>query len=342
MVRFLLIMLIGKISISLCTAQHFSEEQYQPKHDTLNTQAVSDTLPQHLSDSLNIQTTADTTAQQKRKYTRMDFTIDAFCNVLGVTNYNAPAFTEPNNMLLYYNLTFTNSLNIKKKIILNTHFYNELGYRILFDSISAIINDRYDFDNSLLLPFGNEKLSVSLNVNINSQFWKHYDYRTNDEGETERFLYTSARSPSYTVYSGGINYTFWKQANVNLGIASAKTTKIKNQSLFNERESDVLYDIEKGKKSITTFGFNLTLQIPQQKILKNFYFENFTTLFIQADAYQALKHTTVDTKNAFHYVFFSRFRLSLKTDIKYDMEAFGTKPYIVNQLMLGVFFNNQL
>jgi hypothetical protein len=304
-------------------AQDFLEEQQQMQLDSLNIQTVSDTI-----------------IKQKRESSRMDFTIDAFCNVLGVTNHNAPSFSEPNNILLYYNLTFMNCLNIKEKIILNTYFYNELGYKIYFDSISLIVDDRYDFNNSLLLPFGYKNLSISLSANINSQFWKHYDYRTNDEGETERFLYTSARSPSYTTYSGGINYSFWEQASLNLGIASAKKTKIKNQSLFDERKSEVLYDIEKGKKRIIVFGFNLTLQIPQQKILKNIYFENFTEFFIQADAYQALKHATVDMKNAFHYVFFSRFRLSLKTDIKYDMDAFGTKPYIVNQLMLGVFFNN--
>jgi hypothetical protein len=107
-------------------------------------------------------------------------------------------------------------------------------------------------------------------------------------------------------------------------------------------DTESLYGVEKGKKRIITFGFSLTLQIPQQKIFKNLYFENFTGMFMQADRYQALKHTTVDMKNAFHYVFFSNFRLSFKTDIRYDMDAFGTKPYIVNQLMLGVFFNNKL
>jgi hypothetical protein len=325
-------------------AQDFSGEQFQTQSDSLKMQVAPDTTVIDLSedsqippDLLNTQTILDTIT----KHTRMDFTIDAFCNVLGVTNHNAPSFSDPNNLLLYYSLTFINCLNIKEKIMLNTYFYNELGYRIYFDSISLIMDDRYDFNNSLLLPFGYKNLSISLSADINSQFWKHYDYRINDEGETERFLYTSARSPSYTVYSGGINYSFWEQANINLGIASAKKTKIKNQSLFNERESEDLYGIEKGKKRIITFGFNLTLQIPQQKILKNLYFENFTGMFMQAEAYQALKHTTVDIKNAFHYVFFSYFRLSLKTDLKYDMEAFGTKPYIVNQLMLGVYFNNK-
>jgi len=319
------ILLQGVFPISLSIAQDLSEDCNKTQHDSLHIQMISDTI-----------------ARPKRVGVYMDFMLDAFCNILGTSYYNAPSFTEPNNMLLYYNITFVNILNIKEKIILNTYFYNELGYKIFFDSISLIMDDRYDFNNMLLLPFGYKNLSISLNADINSQFWKHYDYRINAEDETERFLYTSARSPSYTVYSGGINYRFWKQSSINLGIASAKKTKIKNQSLFDERESDELYGIEKGKKRIFTFGFNLTTQIVQQKIFKNLYFENYTGIFIQADRYQALKHTTIDMKNTFHYVFFSNFRLSLKTDLRYDVNAFGTRPYVVNQLMLGIFFNSKL
>ena len=267
---------------------------------------------------------------------------DAFFNVLGAFNHNAPSHAEADNIVLYYNMTFENKLNIQKKIILTTYYFYEFGNRFYFDTVSTIINDRWDFNNKLLLPFGNKNLSFSLSINTNSQYRNQYDYKYNDEGIAVRYLYTSSGSPKYTTYSGGLNYDFLKRSSVNVSLASAKRTKIKNQKLFDTREASYLYGIEKGKNKLVTYGFNATLHISRQKIFKNFYVENYTGTFVQAKKYQAFKHTTIDVKNVFHYVFFSNFRLSYKTDLKYDLAVYGKKPYITNQLMLGVYFNNKL
>lgn len=312
------------------------------KADTLNLQAISDTLTQKVKEIITASYPIVLPKPTPNVY--MNFILDAFLNVLGTVNHNAPAQTEPNNIVFYYSFTFENRLFIKKKVILNTYYFYEFGNRYFFeDSIpSAIINDRWDLNNKLLIPFGNKNLSFSLSVNMTSQYCKQYDYRTNDSGEQERYIYTCSGSPKYTIYSGGLNYDFWKRSSINVSLASAKKTSLKTQKLFNERQTDFLYGIEKGKNKLFTYGVNVTLQISRQKIFKNFYFENSTDFFVEGKKYQAFKYTTIDLKNTFHYLFFSHFRFSFKTDLKYNIEVFGTKPFITNQLMLGVYFNNKI
>ena len=308
--------------------------------DSLDFQSVSDSLAQKVKD---FQSKTYKPAPPPSPGTYMNFTLDAFLNILGTINHNAPTYTEPNNMVFYYSLTFENRLTIQKKLYLNTYYFYEFGNRYFFDTIpSSIINDRWDFNNKILIPFGFKNFSFSLSINTTSQYRNQYDYRTNDEGVEERYLYTSAGSPKYTTYSGGFNYDFWDRSSVDFSLASAKRTKIKNQRLFDTRETDYLYGIEKGNNKLIEYGFNITLQIGRQKIFKNFYWENYTETFIQAKQYQAFKHTTIDMKNIFHYIFFSYFRLSFKTDLRYDTDIYDKKPFITNQLMLGVYFNNRM
>lgn len=285
---------------------------------------------------------SDSLVSRRRKNTTINLIADAFFNILGMFYYNSSSSNDYNNLYLYYNITISSEMNVRDIIFLRTYFYNEFGYRIYFDSTSHIISDQYDINNTLLFPFGNKKFSASLGINISSQFWKHYEYITNEDGESEKVLQSSFLSPSTTLYSGGISFDFWDQSAINFSIASAQKTKIKNQALFDEQGTEFLYGLEKGQKRKYFFGFSLSLQITQQKIFKNFYFENMTEAFIQADRYQAFKYTTVNMRNAFHYLFFSHFRLSFQTELQYDVDAIGVKPYIVNQLMFGVYFNNQL
>jgi hypothetical protein len=110
MARFFAIFLLEISFFSLSVAQGFSEKQYQTPHNSLkNIQAIIDTIMQNFPmkdyqisyDSLNAQAISDTSVQQKQDSSYMNFMLDAFCNVLGVSNYNAPTFTEPNNVLLY-------------------------------------------------------------------------------------------------------------------------------------------------------------------------------------------------------------------------------------------------
>ena len=242
----------------------------------------------------NIYQNSNITEYQKLINYFLNFEFDGFINLLGTAYKNAPSYTEPNNIVFYFNISFENRLNIRKVIILHTYYYNEFGNRFYFDTTNVIINDRWDFNNKLLLPFGNKKVSASLSINTTSQYRKNYDYRYNENGEIERYIYTCSGSPKYTIYSGGINYDFFDRSSINVSLASAKRTVIKNSKLFDYRETDFLYGVEKGKKKLVVYGFNATLQISRQKIFKNFYIENYTETFTEGKKHQALKYTTVD------------------------------------------------
>jgi hypothetical protein len=136
-----------------------------------------------------------------------------------------PIYEEDKSHLYYYYcLNFRNDIKVGK-LTLRSYFFNEFGIRKYKDSISAISEDMYNFRNSLLIPVGIKKLRLQVGISSKSQFWKHYDYREDNGGGLERYLFSSYLSPGYTYYTGGVSYSFWEQSSVELGLIGAQTVE---------------------------------------------------------------------------------------------------------------------
>jgi len=270
----------------------------------------------------------------------LDLNLDFYTTLNGNRSINSQDELSKNNLYVYYNFTLQNRTKIKKLKITN-YFFNEFGIRRFKDSINAVAEDIYNLKNSISLPFKKTRFDFNLTVSSKSQFWPHYTYKLDSNNRYQKSIYTSYLSPGYIIYSGGMRYNFWNYSSIEIGLASGKTTKIKNQDLFTERKAGKLYGLNKGMRKKTTIGFHLLVNISNKKLYKNFYMEQFSQLFVDKDSLLKIKSYTLDINNVFHYVFLKFIRLSLRTKILYDRTVF-VKPALIQQISIGFYLNNKL
>jgi len=246
---------------------------------------------------------------------------------------------DKSNMYFYYNVTLNNRLQLKK-VRINTYLFNEFGKRFYLDSINTVSEDLYYFKNTLNYPLlGKDNINLNFMINIKSQLWEHYDYTLDSLDRAVRYLYSSYYTPGYMLFSGGLGYSFWEGCAIDFGIAGGKITKIKNQRIFEERGTDVLYGVEKGNKRKVVFGLNLQVNIMPKIINKHLAWENYTQLFIPNQHLGEVKYYTLDFNNAIHYLFLKYMRISLRTTINHDLDI-QDKPQIINQITVGFYLSN--
>lgn len=286
--------------------------------------------------------TNDTIKQKsiKKNFKLIDATTDFYTTLNGTKSKNTQEEILKNNIHFYYNFTVQNRTNFRK-VKLTNYFFNEFGIRNFQDSIVAITEDIYNFKNSLSIPIKKSKFAFNFTVSNKSQFWKHYTFKPDSNKKYNKSLYTSYLSPGYTIYSGGIRFNFWNYSSIELGIASGRTTKIKNQDIFSERNATKLYGLNSGRRKKTVFGFHFLVNISTKKLFKNFYMEQFSQVFMDKDSLLKIKSYNIDINNAFHYVFLKYVRLSLRTKILYDAAVF-TDPTLIQQISIGFYLNNKL
>lgn len=246
--------------------------------------------------------------------------------------------TEHSNIYFYYNVTLNNRLQLKSFRV-NTYFFNEFGKRFFMDSISALDADKYYLKNTFSKALIKDKFSLSTMLNIQSQFWRHYDYREDGKGQRRRYLTNNYFTPGYILFSAGFTYDFWKGSSITLGLASGKITKLRDASIWDSRPADVLYGVEAGHKIKTIYGINLQVNILPKKIGKQFVWVNNSELYLPNEHLGSIKYYTLHFNNALHYLFLQYFRVSLRTQIKYDL-AIQEKPEILNQVSIGFYLSN--
>jgi hypothetical protein len=154
-----------------------------------------------------------------------------------------------------------------------------------------------------------------------------------------KYLYTAYLSPGYSNFSGGIKFEFNNNSSIEFGAVNGRKTKIRNQQLFQSRETNKLYGLDAGTSKMTEYGFNIILSIPPHTISKSIYFENFSQINVNRRDVSYIKDYKLDINNAFHYKFLKNFRLTLRTKYFYDIEV-SKKPKIINNLTIGFYLNN--
>ena len=92
--------------------------------------------------------------------------------------------------------------------------------------------DQFTLKNSFYYPIYKKKLYLSLTANTKTKLFNTYQYRENDTGEQEKYLYDGFMSPGIIYYSGGLSYEAGGNSLIQLGLGSSKVTKIKNQEIF--------------------------------------------------------------------------------------------------------------
>jgi hypothetical protein len=351
---------IGTISIMLacmfaCKAQEWIPPIIIPQAPVTNQQKsqLEDSLISAYSkakQAINGNIIPDSVARKtsiKREYKPSDYLLyyvynyDFYTTFIAQQTINAiDPTSDRSNIYFYYNATFNSRVNVKK-IRWNFYLFNEYGKKKYFDSISVKTDDLYYFKNSLNYTFAKDKIAITTMMNVKSQFWKTFDYKEDTSGTWQRYTYASYFSPGYILYSAGMTYNFWESSTIELGLVSGKITKIKNQEIFEERDAEKLYGIEKGQKQKIQYGLNLQVNIVAKKFGKHFIWEHYSQLYIPNEHLGDVSFMTFEMNNAFHFMFMKYMRLSLRTKINYDQNI-QERPQIINQFSVGFYLSNIL
>lgn len=268
------------------------------------------------------------------------FIYDFFTTINALHYENSRTGDQRNELNFYYNITLNNHFKTKY-LSLRSYFFNEYGVKHFFDSVTIKGQDDVQIRNVLEIKLVNKKLKAQIGAIARSQFWRTYSYRLNSQNEEERYLYTDYFSPGYITYSCGLSYSFMKNATLDIGIVGGKTTKIRNQEIFDERKQTILYGLEKGERKKVTYGLTLVLNVPPRKLSKHIGWECTGNLYADKDQLGRLQGYTYEAMNVLHYMFLKNLRLSLRTHIKYD-EAINNRVFMMNMISIGFYISNKI
>lgn len=264
--------------------------------------------------------------------------IDFFTTFSGISFVNGQSLDEQGSLYLYYNLTINNQVKYNS-FALNSYYFTELGIKNYFDSLTSFSEDQYNFKNGISYKFGKSKFMLNISTNAKSQYFKHYDYKKDSTGNLIRYTFTDYRTPGYINYSFGIKYEINENYFLEFGLVNGRKTVIRNQNIFESREVNQLYGLERGMFQKTEYGLNLVITIITHEISKSLYFENFSQFNVNRKDINKLMNYKADINNAFHFKFLKHFRLTVRTKILYDINI-SDKPKIINSLTLGFYVSN--
>lgn len=264
--------------------------------------------------------------------------IDFYTTFAGIQFINGQTSNEKNSLYLYYNLTINNKVSAGKFMMAN-YYFTEFGVKKFIDSITSISEDQYNFKNSLSYRIGKSRFAFNIATNSKSQYFRHIDYKVDSSGAMKSYLYSSYLSPGYHNFSAGMKYSASEYFTIELGMVNGRKTRIKNQTIFESREVNKLYGLEKGQISKMEFGLNLVLTFPSHEIIKNLYLENFSQFNVNKADIELIKYYKADINNAFHYKFLKHFRFTFRSKFLYDINV-NTKPLLVNSFTIGFYLNN--
>ena len=291
---------------------------------------MSDNVPNKIVDSAYI----------KKFAYRWILYYDFYTTLTGIHYINSEEKTEVNNLNFYYNVDIKSNLKFRG-VKWDLYFFNDYGVRHFFDSITTKTQDQFTLKNSLYYPIYKKKLYVSLTANTKTKLFNTYQYRTNKQGEQEKYLYDGFMSPGVIMYSGGITFEAGGNSIINLGLGSSKVTKIKNQEIFETRKTEKINGLEKGEQKKSDIGLTLTSTVPLQHLNKNFHWEFYGNVFTPLKTIKDLKSYTLDVNHVFHILLLKYVRLSWRTKVGYVLEQ-NPKIVIQNQISLGFYLSNHL
>ena len=268
------------------------------------------------------------------------FIYDFFTTLNALHYEHARTSDQRNELNIYYNLTLNNQFRTKF-VTLRSYFFNEYGTRHFFDSLTIKGPDNFQIRNVLEVKLIKNQIRLQLGATGKSQFWRTYNYRKDSLSQDERFLYSDYFSPGYITYSLGLSYRFLRNATLDLGLVGGKTTKIRNQEIFETRREKRLYGMNKGERKKDSHGLNITLNVPPRKLSKHIGWEFHGVLFADKEQLGRLAGYTYNMMNVWHYMFLKNLRLSLRTQLAYD-EHIDHRVFMMNMFSIGFYLSNKI
>ncbi len=183
--------------------------------------------------------------------------------------------------------------------------------------------DQFDFSNQIQCYLHNNT-SAFVFVAAQSQFFKTHFFRSNGD----RILSSNLMAPAYANFALGLKFegNFF---NVDVGLYELKTTYVLDQSLYAD-ETDEVYGVPYGQQKLVEHGMSLRVSV---------YYYGGEKLSINGNVTMFSNTENVEfyLRNDLTYRISKRLRLSMLTQIQYDIDAAEHAIYR-NEVVLGYSF----
>jgi len=157
---------------------------------------------------------------------------------------------------LKYQTILDNNQNFR---IINVFIHN-LGFQILFDSITRFQMDDNTFDTRLEFRLF-KYLTINFNSNLSSRFFNGYEYRTDSLGSQVKILNSSFLTPLFWTFSLGVGWTWPMFGLIGLGINAAKLTFIRDKSVYTDQTNPFFYGVPRNQNYLFEYGLSLHVMV---------------------------------------------------------------------------------
>jgi hypothetical protein len=267
------------------------------------------------------------------------FIYDFFTTVNALHYENERTKEQKDELNFYYNVTLNNHFQTKYFGI-RSYLFNEYGVKHFFDSVTIKGQDNFQIRNVIDFQIIKRRLRLQVGLTIKTQLWKTYNYQS-DSNQSQRYLYTDYLSPGYFNYAMGISWKFMKNATLDLGLVGGKTTKIRNQQIFDDRRQKQLYGLTKGESKKVSYGLSLVVNVPPRKLTKHIGWEFTGSLYTDKEQMGFADLYNYNVMNVMHYMFLKNLRVSLRTEVIYD-HRISPKVFLSNMISIGFYLSNKI
>jgi hypothetical protein len=234
-------------------------------------------------------------------------------------------------------LALSHSLKYKICLSGNGHFHftgdlvHNLGIQYYFDSISRFRTDDNTLTSKLTYDVSNS-LHFSVLCIFNTRIFNSWDIATLSNGSVLRILNSAFLTPLLCTFSGGLGLKFGKSGSLDIGVASAKLTYLRDRSVFGQSGLQSFYGVPYGKRSLFEYGLSMQLLI-DRLIGKHMQWNCDLLLFKDNNS-----PVDVTLKNLFAYRISRYFKTSLQTRLFYE-EKVSRQVRLENLISLGFDFH---
>jgi hypothetical protein len=257
----------------------------------------------------------------------LDYTLSANCLLL----VNDQHGNRANQAGMQQNLQVRYSVDRGKRFVFSTNLSHNLGFRYLFDSITELNQDDNLLTTRLDLAFA-RRWTLTFTSNITSRLFRSYDYRKDGTGQQVKVMNSSFLTPLVWLFSWGIGYSHPSFGKVNLGITGGKFTFIRETRIFEWREVDSYYGVEKGHNHLLEYGMMFQLLIDKD-LVNSLHWKCDLSLFKNYNA-----PVDFSLKSLFGFKINKYLKTSLSTKILYE-EKLSRQLQMENLLSIGFYIH---
>jgi hypothetical protein len=205
---------------------------------------------------------------------------------------------------------------------------HELGFQFFNDSVTSVHPDETSLSLKLSLKLF-KRTDLALHLMVTTQLMKGHEIVADEQGNPIRVATSSFLTP--VVFSGslGISNNWPGLGDLNLGIAGAKLTWLRDRQVFERLKQDVLYGVSREKGFRLEYGLTLRLLVDKD-LFKKVHWHIDLLVF---QGYQDPPDFSL--KNLLSFRLNRFIKTSLQTKISYE-EKLSKNIQIENHLNIGL------